>query len=279
MAFETVTIAMHSKRSCQLAAPRALVLILAAFLWGLSQAIAATGDYRLGAGDLLEIVVFDHGEFSLDARVSQTGNITFPLVGQVPVAGLSTRDVELLLARHLIDGGFVKQPQVSVLVSEYQSQKVSVMGQVAKPGQYPLDVSKKVLDVLALAGGVLNDTAADDLTLVRADSSRVVIDLQKLFDGDPAANLGVQDGDTVFIAHAPQFYIYGQVQHPGQYRLERHTTISQAISLGGGLMPRGTQRGAVIKRVDPSGKEHRYSVREDDVLQPNDVLMIKTSLF
>jgi polysaccharide biosynthesis/export protein len=258
---------------------RALIVVLATVLVGFTQATAAAGDYRLGAGDLLKIVVFDHDEFSIDARISQTGNITFPLVGQVPVTGLSTRDAELLLARHLIDGGFVKQPQVSVLVSEYQSQKVSVMGQVAKPGQYPLDVSKKVLDVLALAGGVLNDTAADEATLVRADRSRVVIDLQKLFDGDSAVNLSLQDGDTVFVAHAPQFYIYGQVQHPGQYRLARNTTISQAISIGGGLTLRGTQRGAIVKRVDATGKEHRYPVRDDDVLQPNDVLMIKTSLF
>jgi polysaccharide export outer membrane protein len=258
---------------------QAFVVSVAAMLAGLTPATAAPGDYRLGAGDLLKIAVFDHDEFSVDARISQTGNITFPLVGQVPVAGLSTRDAELLLARHLIDGGFVKQPQISVLVSEYQSQKVSVMGQVAKPGQYPLDASKKVIDVLALAGGVLNDTAADDVTLVRADSSRVLIDLQKLFDGDPAVNLGVQDGDTVFVAHAPQFFIYGQVQHPGQYRLGRNTTISQAISIGGGLTPRGTQRGAIVKRVDASGKERKYPVSDEDALQPNDVLLIKASLF
>jgi polysaccharide export outer membrane protein len=135
------------------------------------------------------------------------------------------------------------------------------------------------MDMLAMAGGVLNDTAADDATLVRADSSRVVIDMKKLFDGDPAANLIVQDGDTVFVAHAPQFYVYGQVQHPGQYRLPRHTTISQAISIGGGLTPRGTQRGAIVKRVDAHGKEHKYSVKDDDVLQPDDVLLIKSSLF
>jgi polysaccharide biosynthesis/export protein len=257
---------------------RALIVAAATILvW--TDAAAKPEDYRIGAGDLLKIVVFDHDELSVDVRVSQTGNITFPLVGQVPVAGLSTRDTELLLARHLIEGGFVKQPQISVLVSEYQSQKVSVMGQVTKPGQYPLDASKKVLDVLALAGGVLNDTAADEATLVRADGSRAVIDLQTLFDGNPAVNFPVQDGDTVFIAHAPQFYIYGQVQHPGQYRLARHTTISQAISVGGGLTPRGTQRGAVVKRVDAKGKEHKVSVKDEDVLQPDDVLMIKTSLF
>jgi polysaccharide export outer membrane protein len=258
---------------------QAFVITVATALLCLTQAAGKPEDYRLGAGDLLKIVVFDHDELTVDARISQTGNITFPLVGQLPVAGLSTRDAELLLARHLMEGGFVKQPQISVLVSEYQSQKVAVMGQVTKPGQYPLDASKKVLDVLALAGGVLNDTAAEEATLVRVDGSRSVIDLQRLFDGDPALNLAIQDGDTVFVAHAPQFFIYGQVQHPGQYRLVRHTTISQAISIGGGLTPRGTQRGAIVKRVDAKGKEHKVSVRDEDVLLPNDVLMIKTSLF
>jgi polysaccharide biosynthesis/export protein len=258
---------------------RGFVVSLTMVLVGLMQATAEAEDYRLGAGDLLKIVVFDHEELSVDARVSQSGNITFPLVGQVPVAGLSTRDAELLLAQHLMDGGFVKQPQVSVLVSEYQSQKVSVMGQVTKAGQYPLDASKKVIDVLAMAGGILNDTAAEDATLVRADGSRVAIDLQKLFEGDPAMNLVVHDGDTVFVRHAPQFYIYGEVQHPGEYRLARNTTISQAISIGGGLTQRGTQRGAIVKRLDAEGKERKYSVSEEDVLQPNDVLLIKASLF
>jgi polysaccharide export outer membrane protein len=258
---------------------RSYVVAFAISLLLLTPASAKPEDYRLGAGDLLKIAVFDHDELGADARISQSGNITFPLIGQVLVAGLSTREAELLLARRLIEGGFVKQPQVSVLVSEYQSQKVSVMGQVAKPGQYPLDASKKLLDALALAGGVLNDTAADDVTLVRANGSRVVIDLQLLFDGDPVVNLVVQDGDTVFVAHAPQFYIYGQVQHPGQYRLARNTSISQAISIGGGLTARGTQRGAIVKRVDATGKEHRIALRDEDVLQPNDVLLIKASLF
>jgi polysaccharide export outer membrane protein len=259
---------------------QAVVLIVATGLMCLTKTAAAKPeDYRLGAGDLIRVMVFDHEELSVDARISETGNITFPLIGQLRVSGLSTRETELLLARSLIDGGFVKQPHISVLVAEYQSQKVAVMGQVARPGQYPLDSSKRVIDMLAIAGGVLNDTAAEDVTLVRADGSRVVIDLKKLFDGDPAVNLGVQDGDTLFVAHAPQFYIYGQVQHPGQYRLLRHTTISQAISIGGGLTPRGTQRGAIVKRLDAHGKEHKYSVKDEDVLQQDDVLMIKASLF
>ena len=258
---------------------RSFLVTFAISVFALAQAHAKPEDYRLGAGDLVRIAVFDHDELGTDARISQSGNITFPLIGQVQVAGLSTREAELLLARRLIEGGFVRQPQVSVLVSEYQSQKVSVMGQVSKPGQYPLDASKRVLDALAMAGGVLNDTAAEDVTLVRANGTRVVIDLQKLFDGDPAVNLPVQDSDTVFVAHAPQFYVYGQVQHPGQYKLLRNTSISQAISIGGGLTPRGTQRGAIVKRVDAKGKEHKVSVKDEDILQPNDVLLIKASLF
>jgi polysaccharide export outer membrane protein len=258
---------------------QAVIVIVATGMMCLTRAATKPEDYRLGQGDSIRVTVFDHEELSIEARISQTGNITYPLIGQLRIAGLSTRDTELLLARALTDGGFVKQPHISVLVAEYQSQKVSVMGQVAKPGQYPLDSSKRIIDMLAMAGGVLNDTAAEDVTLVRADSSRVVIELKKLFDGDPAVNLGVQDGDTLFVAHAPQFYIYGQVQHPGQYRLLRHTTISQAISIGGGLTPRGTQRGAIVKRVDAHGKEHKYSVKDEDVLQADDVLLIKASLF
>jgi polysaccharide biosynthesis/export protein len=273
---------MPSERQpCRMSAryARAFAVVAATALICLAQASAKTEDYRLGPGDQIRVVVFDHDELTVDTRISQTGNITFPLVGLVSVSGLSTREAELLLTRRLIEGGFVKQPEVSVLVEEFQSQKVSVMGQVGKPGQYSLDAAKTVLDVLAMAGGVLNDTAAEDATLVRADGNRTVIKLQKLFDGDPAVNYGVQGGDTVFVPHAPQFYIYGQVQRPGQYRLLENTTISQAISIGGGLMPRGTQRGAVIKRLDSSGKEHQYSVKSDDVLQPNDVLMIKASIF
>jgi polysaccharide export outer membrane protein len=258
---------------------RAFAIAAAVALIGLTQAAAKPEDYRLGPGDLIRFIVFDHDELSTDTRISQTGNITFPLVGPISVSGLTTREAELLLARRLTEGGFVKQAEVSVLVEEYQSQKVSVMGQVGKPGQYPLDAAKTVRDLLAMAGGVLNDTAADDATLVRADGKRIDIDLQKLFDGDPAVNYVVQGGDTIFVPHAPQFYIYGQVQHPGQYRLMRYTTMSQAISIGGGLMPRGTQRGAILKRVDSSGKEREYSMKKDDVLQPNDVLLIKASIF
>jgi len=107
------------------------------------------GDYRVGAGDLLRVNVFDHPELAADLRVSQSGNLTFPLLGQLAVAGKSPHDIESSLVQGLSSGGFVHEPQVSVLVIDYQSQKISVMGQVTRPGQYVLTASQHALDLQA----------------------------------------------------------------------------------------------------------------------------------
>jgi polysaccharide export outer membrane protein len=237
------------------------------------------GDYRVGAGDLLHVSVFDHPELLVDLRVSESGKITFPLLGQIMVAGMSTHDVESTLTRGLATGGFVHEPQVSVLVTDFESQKVSVMGQVAKPGQYALTASEQVLDALAQAGGVVNLIAADDATLLRKDGTRLPIDLLAMFNGDPTQNPAVGAGDTIYVPRAPQFYVYGQVQHPGVYRLERRMTVSQAISAGGGLTAKGSERWLVVKRRDAAGKERKVSVSSTDYLQPDDVLLVKESLF
>jgi polysaccharide export outer membrane protein len=241
--------------------------------------IGTASDYRVGAGDLLRVNVFDHPELGSDLRVSQSGNLTFPLIGQVQVTGLSTHDIESILTRDLASGGFVREPQVSVLVVDFQSQKISVMGQVAKPGQYAMTASQHALDALAQAGGVVNIIAADDATLLRQNGTKVPIDLVAMFSGDPTQNPAVAAGDTIYVPRAAQFYVYGQVQHPGIYRLERRMTVSQAISAGGGLTPRGSERWAVVKRRDAAGKERKISVSGSDMVQPDDVLLIRESLF
>ncbi len=251
------------------------------------RACADGGDYRLGPDDLITITVFDHPELSTGVRISKSGNITFPLVGVIGAAGLSTRQLEELLIHRLTDGGFVKQPQVSVLVTEYQSQKVAVMGLVNRPGQYALTTSTKVLDLLAQAGGLVNGSAAgaangvagDDAVLIRRDGTRVAIDLPKMLAGDPSQNPNVAGGDAVYVPRAPVFYIYGQVQRAGSYKLERDMTVTQAISAGGGLTPKGSEHRMTVKRRDSSGKLHEFSVKGRDLLQPNDVLDVKESWF
>lgn len=236
-------------------------------------------DYRIGAGDLLKVTVFGSPELSTDARVAQSGTITCPLIGSVNVAGLSSVEVERTLAQKFVDGAFLKQPQVSVLIVEYISQKVSVLGHVSKPGQYSLRARSNVLDVLAEAGGVIAQSASDYATLMRNDGTKVDLNLDALFRGDPTQNVQIGGGDRLYIPRAESFYIYGQVQKPGQYRLERNMTLSRAVSASGGLTSRGTERRATVKRRDAQGKEQEYSLREADVLKADDVVVIKESWF
>lgn len=260
--------------------------LAAVFLFGLeAEAPTQTTDYRVGSGDLLKVTVFDHPELSADVRVSQSGFITYPLLGQVSVLGSSTHAVEMSIRKGLAAGRYVREAQVSVLVIDYQSQKISVVGQVIKPGQYALTTSNTVLDLLAQAGGVATGPAGvaglagDSAVLIRQNGSKVPIDLQGLFGGDPAQNPPVNPGDTIFVPRASQFYIYGEVQRPGIYRLERNMTVSQALSTGGGLTPRGSERRTLVKRRGADGKEVTTSVRASDSVQPDDVLLVRPSLF
>lgn len=253
-------------------------LCLAVLLMLNSQYLHAD-DYKLGPSDILRISVFDHQELAQEVQVSQSGNITFPLVGVVPVQGLSTREVEVLLAKKLVQGAYIRNPQVSVMIGDYQSQKVVVIGQVNKPGQYPLTEARRVLDLLSQAGGLLPDGSADTAALVHRDGSVQTVDLVKLLNGDMSTNFDVSNGDTLSVPPATKFYIYGEVQHPGVYKLTRNLTVSQAISVGGGLTKHGTERRAIVKRRDADGKENTYSAKPSDVLQADDVLMIKESWF
>ncbi len=260
----------------------ALLAVLAALAMAAEgpPAPASASDYPLGAGDLLKVTVFDHPELATELRVSEGGAITFPLLGEVKASGLSVHQLERALASGLAEGGFVRQPQVSVLVEDYQSQRFSVLGQVNKPGQYPLMTKVDVMAALAAAGGPINLAAADEATLLRHDGTHIGLDLISLFQGDPRQNLPLSAGDTLYVPKAAQFYIYGAVQHPGVYRLERGMTVSQAISAGGGLTPRGTDRRIIARRRDyKGGKEHEVSLDAADLVQPDDVLRVKESLF
>jgi polysaccharide export outer membrane protein len=246
----------------------------------LGVACADTDDYRLGAGDLVRITVFNHPDLAIDVRISQSGNLTFPLIGQITVAGLSTRQTETLLTRRLTEGAFIQDAQVSVLVIEYQSQKVSVLGQVEKPGQYALTESSRAMSLIAQAGGMLNLVAADEGVIVHADGSKTSIDFTKMLNGDPTQNPPVLKGDTIFVPKAAQFYIYGEVQRPGVYRLERNMTVAQAIAAGGGLTPKASEHRIQARRRDGGTiKEREISIRREDLVHADDVIFVKQSFF
>lgn len=239
-------------------------------------------DVPLGPGDVLKITVFGNPDLTLETRVSEAGSISYPLVGEVKVGGLSSNQAEQKIADMLDKGGFLRQPQVNLMVTEMQSQQVSVLGQVNKPGRYPVDGKRSLTDVLAMAGGA-NEEAADTVILTHTQDGKTTkekIDLLELLrSGDPAKNRELVAGDSLFIERAPRFYIYGEVQKPGSYKLERDMMVLQALSTGGGLSPRGTESGVRIKRRDANGALKIISVKHDDLLQPGDIVYVKESLF
>lgn len=239
-------------------------------------------DALLGPSDVLKISVYGNPDLSLETKVSQTGSITFPLVGEVNVGGLATSAAERKIAGLLMSGGFVLKPQVNILVTSQQSQLVSVLGQVAKPGRYPIDGRHSLIDILALAGGVIPE-GGDTVYLIRnrnGQSKKEVIDLVDIVrSGDMKKDLDLMTNDVVYVERAPRFYIYGEVQKPGSYRLERNMTVLQVLSVGGGLTSRGTERGMRIKRRTADGKVEEFKAKHEDLIQIDDVIYVKESLF
>jgi polysaccharide export outer membrane protein len=255
---------------------------LLAMLCLLASGWAGAADLLLGPGDVVKVSVYGSPDLGVETRISESGLLTFPLVGQVPVAGLPVSAAEKKLADLLESGGFVRKAQVNILVTVMQSQLVSVLGQVNRPGRYPVDGQRSVMDMLATAGGIAVD-GGDTVSLIRKRNgagAKEVIDIVDLVrQGNAGDRYEVLGGDVIYVERAPRFYIYGEVQRPGQFRLERAMTVVQALSVGGGLTPRGTERGMQIKRRDASGKLVVLDAKHDELLQADDVVYVKESLF
>jgi polysaccharide biosynthesis/export protein len=252
------------------------------FCFGALHSGIAAADVPLGPGDVVKISVFGNDDLKLETRISEAGSITFPLIGEVRVGGLSTGQAETKIADMLDKGGFIRSPQVNILVSEMQSQQVSVLGQVNMPGRYPVDGKRSLTDIIAVAGG-LTEEAGDTVVLVRTRDGKTTkdkIDMDELMrSSDPSKNPQLTTGDSVYVERAPRFYIYGEVQKPGSYKLERNMIVLQALSAGGGLSPRGTERGVRIKRRDANGELHVINVKHDDLVKADDIVYVKESLF
>lgn len=243
---------------------------------------AASAEVLLGAGDSVKVAVYGHPDLSLELRVSESGNIRFPLLGEVALAGLDCAAAETRIAAMLDAGGFVRKPHVNISIVQLNSKQVSVLGQVNRPGRYPLDGRRSLTDIIAQAGGIAAE-GGDTAILVRQQAGqpgREVIDLAALIRGaNSNANVELAPGDVVYVERAPRFYIYGEVQRPGAYRLEPQMTLAQALSLAGGLSVRGTERGARVKRLDGNGQMRVIDVGQGDFIKVDDVIQIKESLF
>jgi polysaccharide export outer membrane protein len=253
-----------------------------ALLLTLSAGFAGAADVLLGAGDVLKISVYGSPDLALETRVSEAGEITFPLVGNVALGGLSVSAAEKKLGGLLEGGGFLRKAQVNIIVTSLQSQQVSVLGQVNRPGRYPLEGKRSVMDILAMAGGIAGD-GSETVSLIRkrnGQSTKEEIDIVAMVrDANLNRDFDLAGNDVIYVERAPRFYIYGEVQRPGAFRLERSMTVLQALSVGGGLTARGTERAMRIKRRDADGKIQVITAKHDDLLQVDDVVYVQESLF
>jgi len=240
-------------------------------------------DYRLGPGDTIGVLVFQNPDLSLDAQVSESGVISYPLIGTVGVGGLTLVEAQAGIALALRSGGYVRDPQVSIVLRQMRGHQVSVLGQVNRPGRFVLErLNTRVSDMLAAAGGIT--AAGGDLLVVTGTRAgqpfRRVIDVPALFAAQPSGDdIVLAAGDTLYVGKAPQFYIYGEAQKPGPHRLERGMTVRQALAAGGGPTARGSQNRLRLHRRDEQGRLVESAPSLGDGVRPDDVIHVGESLF
>lgn len=239
-------------------------------------------DYPLGPGDVLRIQVFQNPDLTTETRVSENGYITYPLIGSIDVGGLDIAAAEKKIADALKSGGFIRQPQVNIVLLQMRGNQVSVFGQVNRPGRFPLDTLSRVSDMLALAGGATPN--GDDVAIVSGMRNgkpfRKVIDIPALYLHEKSdEDIILAGGDVIYVHRAPVFYIYGEAQRPGSYRIERGMTVMQALAQGGGPTTRGTEWWLRLHRKNADGTVEKLSPEMTDAVQPNDIIYVRESIF
>ena len=278
--------------ACQWLAWPALVLVIAAssFMPVQAQTPTATptatpitNEYRLGSGDVIRVNVYQNPDLTLETRVTEAGLVSYPLLGSIRLGTLSVTDAERLIADGLRSGNFVKQPQVTIVVLQVRGNQASVLGQVNRPGRYPLEVADmRLTDLLAMAGGAaVNGADMVVVTGVRNNQPyRLEVDLPMVFAaGSKEKDILILNGDAVWVDRQPIVYIYGEVQRPGPMRLERSMTLMQSLATGGGLTQRGTEKGIRVHRKGADGKVQIITPTLDDAMRDGDVVYVKESLF
>ena len=237
---------------------------------------------QLGPGDSVSIQVYGQPDMATTVYVSDDGTIPVPLAGPVQIAGLSPSEASKRIEKALKDGMFLVDPHVTLTVTVSRSQRVSVLGQVGKPGLYPIESNTTIFDLLAMAGGAL-DTSSEEIFLLRTDASgtlqRYPINLKGLDSSKNAIpDQALRGGDSILVPKAEQFYIYGEVTSPNKYRVEPDMTVIQAIARAGGVTPRGSERRVDIKRL-VDGKYVNVKAKLNDAVKADDVIHVKESIF
>ena len=244
---------------------------------------AAAADYPLAAADAIRIQVFQNPDLLLETRVSENGTITFPLIGSISIGGLSIAVAEKKIADALEQGGFLQNPQVNITLLQVRGNQISVLGNVNRPGRFPLESANTHLtDMLANAGGAT--VGGDDVAIITGVRDgkpfRKLVDIASMFlNGTPEDDMVMQGGDAIYVHRAPVYYIYGEAQRSGAYRVERGMTVMQALALGGGPTARGSENRLRLHRANAQGEVVESQPKLTDPVQANDVIFVRESIF
>ncbi len=242
---------------------------------------ALSEDYVVGERDVLRITVYDHSDLTTVARVSGEGTISFPLIGEVKVSGLTVPQIGARIEKMLADG-YIVNPQVIVFIEEFRSKKVTAIGEVVKPGLYELPGQTTFLELLSRAGGLTKD--AGDTAIVKRKQGQgeesFTIDLKRLVEqGDTSADMNLQDGDSIYIQKAGFFYVSGEVKKPDAYKFEEGTTVLKAITMAGGFTDKAAEKRIKIKRKEGRKEITLEKVGLDELVKADDVIVVPESFF
>ncbi len=249
-----------------------------------------SSDYQVGPHDVLEISVYGEEDLSRTTEITSKGTVGMPLVGDIPVTGLTAAEIEDRL-KALYGKDYLVNPQVFVKVKEFKSQTIQVLGAVKNPGIVTLTKKSAVLDVISLAGGV-SDAGGKTLLLLRGGTGKpaepTTIDVHRLLvEGDTTQNLDVHGGDIVFVPRGDEIYVLGEVRNPGALKFEEGMTLTQAISKMNGFTKAASKGRVQVVRVDGE-KKSQFDVnvkrvesgKEGDfVLKARDLVVVPESLF
>lgn len=259
------------------------LLFIISFLF-MGTLAANAQDYAVGVGDVLAISVYDHPDLEITSRVDGDGSISINLIGQVKIDGLTTSEISKKLTSRLADG-YIINPQVTVFIKEFRSNKAIIMGQVARPGLYELHGQMTFFELLSKAGGLTKE-AGDKATIKRKKSTAdqredtIVIDLKNLTEKDDTFNdIIIGRGDNIYIEKAGVYYVTGEVKRPDVYRYEENINVIKAITKAGGLTDLAAQNDIKIIRKDNDSEKVFEKVSMDETVLPEDVIVVPESLF
>ena len=217
-------------------------------------------------------------------RVGGDGIINMPLLGQIKVGGMNVSAISSYIEEQLANG-YLVSPQVNVFVEEYRSKKVTILGQVNKPGLYELQGSISILELISRAGGLTED-AGGQITIKRKihnaeqETKVIDIDMARLIEqGETSLNISIQDGDSIYVSKAGVFYVTGEVKSPGSYKYEDGSTVLKAITLAGGLTDHGASSRIRIIRIIDGQEVILKNVGMGETVLREDVVVVPETYF